>query len=94
MPDHRSTANAPNNDYYIFDTGRYLNISREHLQIEQKEDGSYEILDRGSTCGTYVDDNHIGGDNGKARYPVKKGSIVILGTSGSPYVFKFLLISE
>ncbi len=88
-PDHSS-----NNDYYLIDDGRQLNISREHLQVEQKEDGSFEVFDRGSTCGTYFGDQNIGGDNKNARYPIKKGSVVILGTLNSPYVFKFLIICE
>jgi hypothetical protein len=91
--DRRLPGNSPNNDYYLIDGGRHLNISREHLQIEKREDGSYEVLDRGSTCGTSVDDHHIGGSNKKVRYPLKKGSILVLGTPGSPYVFKFLLSS-
>jgi hypothetical protein len=92
--DRREPDHSFNNDYYLIDDGRQLNISREHLQVDKKEDGSFEVFDRGSTCGTYVDDHNIGGDNKNARYPVKKGSVVVLGTLNSPYVFKFLIICE
>jgi len=92
--DRRMPGNSPNNDYYLLDENRPLHISREHFQVEQQEDGTYELLDLGSACGTSVDGHNIGGERKEMRYPVHKGSIVVLGTSGSPYAFKFQLLSE
>lgn len=92
--DRRMPGNTPNNDCYLIDKGQLLNISREHLQIEKKEDNTYEILDRGSACGTTIDDHHIGGNNKIVCYPVKNGSIIIFGAPKSPYVFKFSSPSE
>ena len=60
--ERRNTRTPPNNDLYIRDMGRPLNVSREHFYIEKHEDGSYELIDRGSACGTIVNGNVIGGE--------------------------------
>ncbi|MBI4843087.1 MAG: FHA domain-containing protein [Nitrospirae bacterium] len=88
--DRRRHGTSPHNDCYLHDLGEKLQISREHLQIEKRDDGAYEIFDRGSMCGTVVDGDHIGGDNKRTRYPLHNGSIIIFGSQSSPYVFKFL----
>jgi pSer/pThr/pTyr-binding forkhead associated (FHA) protein len=87
----RTRSSVPNNDIYLLDRGELLNISREHCQIEQIEDGSYEIVDRGSTCGTVVDGTSIGGETGTERCPVANGSRIVLGMSDSPFIFEFVV---
>lgn len=91
--DRRNPGNSPNNDCYLIDDGKHLNISREHIQIEKKDDDTYEILDRDSSCGTIVDGHNIGKPHKAERYPLKNGSIIVIGTPKSPYVFKFVLPS-
>ncbi len=79
----------PNNDVYLIDSGKLLNISREHLLIDKNENGGYKLGDRMSACGTFV--------QGKAG-PRKchgngclldEGDIITIGTPHSPFVFKF-----
>ncbi|MBI4825281.1 MAG: FHA domain-containing protein [Nitrospirae bacterium] len=91
--DRRNPGNSPNNDCYLIDNGKHLNISREHIQIEKKEDDTYEIMDLNSSCGTTVDGHNIGKPHEAEYYPLKNGSIVVIGTPKSPYVFKFILPS-
>lgn len=92
--DRRDPDNSSNNDCYLIDRGKHLNISREHLQIEKKDDDTYEIMDLNSSCGTTVDGHDIGGSHKGERYPIKDGSIIVIGTHRSPYVFKFVLSPE
>jgi pSer/pThr/pTyr-binding forkhead associated (FHA) protein len=79
----------PNNDVYLIDREELLNISREHFQIERTNDVSYEIVDRGSTCGTIVDGTRIGNEAASMRCPLKSGARIIVGLPDSPYVFEF-----
>ena len=46
---------ADNNDWIIDD----INVSRNHAEIVQTSEGSYEIVDLRSTNGTYINDNKI-----------------------------------
>jgi len=85
----RSRSQPPNNDIYLIDRGELLNISREHCQIEQMADDAFEVLDRGSTCGTVVDGQEIGGDKAVSRCALKPGSTIVLGMADSPFVFEF-----
>jgi pSer/pThr/pTyr-binding forkhead associated (FHA) protein len=81
---------APNNDLYLRETDPEINVSREHFQIEKNPDG-YELLDRGSSCGTLVEGTRIGGHHQSARRPLADGDVIVVGTSRSRYVFKFIL---
>ncbi len=92
--DRRKHGSSPDNDYYLVDNGKHLNISREHLQIEKRDDNTYEIIDRGSVCGISIDDNYIGKNSRTMHYPITNGSIVVIGTSRSPFMFKFIIPSE
>jgi hypothetical protein len=85
---------ARNNDVYLIDDGRMLNISREHFLIEKNDDGSFTLLDRMSACGTFV-----GGKAGEKRChgsscPLADGDIIIVGVPTSPYIFKFSIYDE
>ncbi len=87
----RRRAAAPNNDLYLVETGELMNVSREHLLID-RDAGGFFVLDRGSTCGTLVEGTLVGGGGGRPlRAPLSDHDVVIVGTSSSPYVFKFRL---
>jgi len=80
-----------NNDLYLVEMKQPLNISREHFQIEQRDDGFF-IVDRGSACGTLVEGIAIGGERKGGRHPLLSGDVIIVGASESRYIFKFILI--
>lgn len=52
-------------------------VSRQHARLTLTEDGSYEIQDLGSTNGTFVDGNRLGGE--KVR--LSPGQVVIVGSN-------------
>ena len=79
----------PNNDLYLVDRGHLLNISREHLRIEIDGDAFY-LVDRGSACGTKVNGEAVGGDDQGGRTLLNDGDIITIGTTESPYRFRFL----
>jgi predicted component of type VI protein secretion system len=91
ITERRRTGAPPNNDVYLLDTTEKLQISREHFQIEQRADGSFELVDRGSACGTRVGNRAIfDGDKG-GRCELKPGDSITLGINSSPYVFRFVV---
>lgn len=79
----------PNNDLYLVDAGRALNISREHFQIESTAEG-YLLVDRGSACGTTVGGVRIGGDDTGGSAPLRDGDTIGIGTESTPYLFTFV----
>ena len=87
--ERRQLEAPPNNDLYLVDRGDVLNISREHFNIIRKDDGSYALDDRGSTCGTSVDDTNLGIGCEQSQRALKDGSTIIIGTQESPYRFTF-----
>jgi len=89
IAERRRTGAPPNNDAYLQDTEEKMQISREHFQIEQRADGGFELVDRGSACGTSVGNRSIpGGDKG-GRCELKHGDCITIGIKSSPYVFRF-----
>ena len=84
----RKPTNRPNNDLYLIDEGEVIYVSREHFQIA-REDGGFVLEDRRSTLGTIVEGQTVGGDNQGGRAALRDGDVIIVGESGSPYVFKF-----
>jgi len=89
---HKLSGQEPNNDVYLLDNGEYLQISREHCSIVKNEDGSYILYDRGSACGSMVNDIKVGGEDHSASAPLKDGDIISLGIENSPYKFKFIIL--
>lgn len=85
--ERRTGTMTPNNDLYLFNVGRKMFISREHMQIERCGD-VFEVVDRGSFCGTTVDGNLVGGENRGGRCTVRDGSVIVLGTAASPYAYR------
>lgn len=89
--ERRKSNHAPINDLFLLDTGNPLNVSREHFQIEKIDDDHYEVVDRSSACGTIVGNEVVGGMDEGGRLKLEGGNVIIVGTSSSPFVFKFLL---
>ena len=83
----RGPAAAPNNELYLRETAEQFNVSRLHFQIEWDGLG-LALVDRGSTCGTIVEGQAVGGDGRGGTVPLKDGDVIIVGTAYSPFVFK------
>ncbi len=83
----------PNNDLYLIDDGHLLNISREHFQINKKGD-EFILFDRGSVCGTHIQDINVGGNDSPGSLTLKDGDIICVGTKTSPFVFQFITLDE
>ena len=87
--ERRQSTGRPNNDPYLLEPDERLNVSREHFQIEHN--GTHWILvDRQSTCGTIVEGKVVGGRHAGGAAPLRDRDVIIVGTSSSRFVFKFL----
>jgi pSer/pThr/pTyr-binding forkhead associated (FHA) protein len=86
----RRPDSVPNNDLYLIEREKLMNVSREHFQIERREDGFF-LVDRCSVCGTLVEGVVVGRDRMGGEIRLKDGDVIIVGTSISPYAFKFLI---
>ena len=84
----------PNNDLYLIDRGHLLNISREHFQIELRDDGKFYLVDRGSACGTRVGEVVLGGEDKGGVTELVDGDTVCVGTGNSPYLYRFISFLE
>jgi pSer/pThr/pTyr-binding forkhead associated (FHA) protein len=82
---------SPNNDLYLVDDGHLLNISREHFQIERDGERFY-LFDRGSACGTVVEERSAGGGDREETIEIRDGDVITIGTRQSPYVFQFMVL--
>jgi len=88
---HKLSGKEPNNDIYLLDNGQFLQISREHCSVVSQND-TYTLVDRGSACGSIVNQFSIGGDDRNGSMPLKDGDIITLGSKESHYKFKFILL--
>lgn len=86
----RRADSTPNNDLYLPETGSELNVSREHFMIDLRE-GGFVLVDRGSSCGTLVEGIPVGNRRGEVVHPLADQDVVVVGTSTSRYVFKFVV---
>jgi len=87
----KNSISSPNNDIYLIDHGEYLQISRQHFQIEKAESG-YLLRDRGSACGTTINTDTIGGEDIGGTCELHDGDIIQIGSKHSPYQFKFIVL--
>lgn len=80
-----------NNDMYIEDKPPF-SVSRNHLSIQYKN-GNYFIVDRGSTLGTYINEERIGGKMKilEKQLVKKSENIIILGNYESPFKYEILV---
>jgi pSer/pThr/pTyr-binding forkhead associated (FHA) protein len=86
----RKPESMPNNDLYLVDPGTVLNVSREHFLIDVNERG-YFLVDRCSACGTIVEGELVGERKKGGTRQLQNQDVIIVGTSESRYVFKFLM---
>lgn len=86
-----NNVSKPNNDIYLVNNTESLEISKEHFQIEKKDD-IYLIKDRNSTLGTKLNDKEIGKDNANKSYILEDKDIIKIGSSDSKYEFQFLIL--
>jgi pSer/pThr/pTyr-binding forkhead associated (FHA) protein len=90
VSERRNPGSRPSNDLYLVEPDEPLNVSREHFEID-RDDAGYVLVDRASTCGTIVEGQGVGGDTRGGTLPLHDGDVIIVGTSRSPYAFKFRL---
>ncbi len=87
------TIEYPNNDLYLLDRSPLLNVSREHLKLE-KLNGTVMLIDRGSACGTRKINAESGASETGASFMLHDGDIIALGAEGSPFLYKFIVLSD
>lgn len=85
----RKPEQAPSNELYLMDPGPGLQVSREHFQIERRDDG-YVLVDRGSTLGTWVGERRVGREAGVMAAALADGDVIRIGEAESPYVYTFI----
>lgn len=88
VSERRDPGSRPSNDLYLAEHVEPLNVSREHFEIDHGE-AEYVLVDRASTCGTIVEGRTVGGNTQGGTLSLHDGDVIIVGTSHSPYVFKF-----
>jgi len=86
--ERRRPGSRPSNDLYLAEDAEPLNVSRAHFEID-RDDAGYVLVDRASTCGTIVEGQAVGGDTQGGTRSLHDGDVIIVGTSRSPYAFKF-----
>ena len=88
VSERRNPGSRPSNDLYLLEHDEPLNVSRAHFEIDRSDTG-YVLVDRASTCGTIVEGQTVGGSTRGGTLPLHDGNVIIVGTSRSPYAFKF-----
>jgi hypothetical protein len=86
----RREDSTPQNDLYLMETTQPLNVSREHFQIEWRDD-RFLLVDRGSACGTLVEGIAIGGERKGGQCQLLGGDVIVVGTSESRHIYKFII---
>ena len=88
IAERRKPKRPPTNELYLVEKGEPFNVSRDHFQI-QHNGTRYILVDRQSACGTIVEGAVVGGRGAGGAVQLNDGDVIVVGTSGSPYVFKF-----
>jgi predicted component of type VI protein secretion system len=88
VSERRNPGSKSSNDLYLLEHDGPLNVSREHFEIDRSDTG-YVLVDRASSCGTIVEGQTVGGETRGGTLSLHDGDVIIVGTSRSPYVFKF-----
>ena len=82
---------TPTNELYLADAGEKLQISREHFRIEHSAAG-YQVVDRGSVCGTSVAGTRIGGNEKGGTAPLRDGDEIRIGVDPTPFRYIFVVL--
>lgn len=82
---------APTNDLYLVDAGENLQISREHFRIEHDAAG-YQLVDRGSVCGTSVAGKWIGSEEKGGTVSLRDGDEIRIGVDPTPFRYTFITL--
>jgi hypothetical protein len=91
LSEQRRGAAPELNDVYLpEDPAAALHIACTHFTIENV-DGQFFLTDRGSSCGTVVAGQRLGGRRKGGRTELQDGDEIIVGTRSSPYIFRFLI---
>jgi len=83
----------PNNDIYLLNNTKALQISKEHFQINKQKD-QYFIEDRGSSNGMTINGISYGGENKVFQQELKDGDIIKIGNGNSDYKYQFLVLEN
>ncbi len=89
----RRPDSSPNNDIYLREAGTVFNVSREHFLIDYR-DGAHVLVDRGSACGTLVEGELVGEKRAGGWRRLENHDVIIVGTSESKFVFKFVVMQK
>lgn len=85
---------TPNNDLYLIDENKQLQVSKEHFEI-QKTNNFYLLKDRGSTLGTTINDVTYGGQEcDETEQVLNDGDIIKIGNKESLLKFQFLILEN
>ena len=80
---------VPTNELYLVDAGEQLQVSREHFRIERTAAG-YQLVDRGSVCGTSVAGKWIGSEEKGGTAPLRDGEEIRIGVDPTPFRYTFI----
>jgi len=89
VPSRRRPDSPPSNDLYLKERGAAAFVSREHCLIDCRN-GVFVLEDRGSFYGTLVEGEQVGGQKLGGQKILSHGDVLIFGSSGSPFAYKFL----
>jgi len=93
LVDRRRSVGQPTNNLYLTETAEPFQVSREHLQI-QHNGTRFVLVDRQSANGTIVEGTTLGGQQRGGAAQLNDGDVIIVGSSRSPYVFKFRVLER
>lgn len=88
--ERREGGAKPNNDLYVLEQTHEVYVSREHFEI-QKTDSGFQLVDRASALGTWVEGTLVGGSRAGGKSPIRSGDVIIIASYHSGLIFKFLV---
>lgn len=88
-----STKAEPNNDIYLLNESKNLQISKEHFQIERNKN-FFILKDRGSTMGTTINGVTYGQNNGDTEQVLNDGDIIKIGNNSSEFKYQFVILEN
>ncbi len=89
VAERRQLNGSPVNHCYLVENHTPMYISREHFALDCLGDNEFTLIDRNSACGTIVAGVQVGGRDTGGRIDLKSGQTIQIGSSASPYLFRF-----